>query len=757
MFEWLRGSDEPGVLLAENADQSCIEEPETPAPIFAVRAFKTALFGGPHPERYERGRDQESLEKHLPHSQGSPQPLSIIPRQDERSCVFKRSKTTPQVSPAKGILLTPGTTVARRKTVSFGNLAAHGGATAKKNETISTQSTRDSEKQSRDDPIIDGRRQTTLSKNQFMAQLDESKHRLSRQAEHDIKPPQQQPSRGDISAKDRPNETELCRNLADLTLDLSKPCSRSGQHWKTEFERYHKKSDREMKKIIRYGQAVKSYAERKDQEATKLGEKLTQELEKCAAMEAKVSMLATQLAASRGNDPNTSMDRCQLVEDLTKQTALAIRYKQKAERYRAALRRQNSGETVPEAKNRGNTDPITTSPTRDHDIRNQEPKDRISELDRLRVELQHHQTQICVAENKAEKLGIANNKLRTTLLRVKREMSNYDNRRLRHESNFKQQIEKLKTENKAYEKKLQRLTMGHQELLDHISEQLVRNSPGDQPEDYNVPSTQAARTVEATTRTTVTCNDINVAPVEGKHTRRELHHVKPRRSQLPKDLGDLVKESQTVSAGQVVSSKNSGLVTARRLARSSDALDIWAENAERDTADSIPPLADPAIDIPPVILHEAACNALKEIDTNTIPAVPQGLSTPETPRPTLKALAVMDSSLNGDFPSPEYNLPSTIERTNERKTTTASAAPLAANAPSTVSRTRSISSRPPLGEDNFAQRSNASILSGRMRMPTTSSGKSRLEELPSDRAAAAKARLAERKSLKERKKENIKL
>ncbi|KAL9044808.1 MAG: hypothetical protein Q9214_002083, partial [Letrouitia sp. 1 TL-2023] len=709
MLEWLRGSNEAGRPSAENADQSCIEEPETPAPVFAVRAFKTALFGSPHPERYERGRDQQSLEKHLLHSRGSPQPLSRIPRQDERSRVLNRSKTTPQVSPAKGILLTPGATAARRKTVSFGSLAVDGGTTAKENEIISTQSVRDFEKQSRDDPIVDGWRQTTLTKDQFMAQLDESKHRLGRKVEQNIKPSQQQPQKGDIGHTGHPDEAELCRNFTDLTLDLSRPRSKSGRHWKTEFEQYHKKSDREMKKIIKYGQAVKSYAERKDQEATKLGEKLTQELEKCAAMEAKVSMLATQLAANRENDPTTPADRCQLVEDLAKQTALAIRYKQKAERYRAALRRQNSGETVPEAKNRGNTECITTSPIREHDIQNEESEDRTSELERLRIELQRHQTRISVAETKAEKLEIANDKLKNTLLRVKREMNNYDNRRLRHESNFKQQIEKLTTENKAYEKKLQRLTLGHQELLDHINEQLVRNSPGDRPEGYIVPSVQAARTVGATTRNTVICNDINVASGDQRHTRRELQHVKPKRNQVSKNPSDLVKESQTMSAGQVVKSKHSGLI-AKRLARSPGAPDIWVKNTERDTADGTPPLADPAIDIPSMIVHEAACNALKEIDTNT-QAAPQGSSTPETPRPTLKALAVMDSSLNGDFPSPESNWSSKIERTDERKPPTASAALSAAIVPSTVSRTRSISSRPSLREVEFTQRSNASILS----------------------------------------------
>lgn len=738
------------------ADQSCIEEPETPAPVFAVRALKTALFGSPHPERYETGQDQESLKKHLPQSRGSPQPSSRISRQDKRPRELNRSKTTPQVSPAKGILLTPGATAARRKTVSFGNLAVGGSATAKESEVISIQSARDSEKQSRDDVIIDGQRQAMLTKDQFTAQLDKSKHRLGRQVEHNIKPPDQQPPKGDISPTGRPKETEMCRNFTDLTLDLSKPRSKSGQHWKTEFEQYHQKSDREMKKIIKYGQAVKSYAERKDQEATKLGEKLTQELEKCAAMEAKVSILATKLAANRGNDPTTSADRCQLVEDLAKQTALAIRYKQKAERYRAALRRQNSGETVPNTKQRENKECITTPTLPDHNIQNREPEDCTSELERLKIELQHHQTQINVAEIKAEKLEAANNKLKNTLLRVKREMNNYDNRRLRHESSFKQQIEKLKIENKTYEKKLQRLTMGHQELLDNINEQLVRNSPGDRPEGYIVPSVQAAHTIRGTTRTTASCNDINVAPGEGRHTGRELQHVRPKRSQNLRSSDDLVKESQTMSAGQVITRKRSGL-TAQRSARSSGALHIWVENPETNTADSISPLADPAVDIPPMIVHEAACNALKEIDTNTIAAVPQGSSTPETPRPTLKALAAMDSSLNGEFPSPESNWPSKIEGTNGRKPITASAAPSAANDRSTASQITSIPSRPSLREDDFAQRSNASILSSKWRMPATSSGKSRLEELPSERAAAAKARLAERKSLKERKKENIKL
>lgn len=77
-------------------DTTQIDQPDTPAPVFAARAFKAALFGSPsrrHPTSNAR------------HSRRQP--------------LIERDAGTPSKPP--GILLTPGTGTTRRKRVSFGH------------------------------------------------------------------------------------------------------------------------------------------------------------------------------------------------------------------------------------------------------------------------------------------------------------------------------------------------------------------------------------------------------------------------------------------------------------------------------------------------------------------------------------------------------------------------------------------------------------------------------------------------------------
>jgi hypothetical protein len=76
-------------------DTTQLEQPDTPAPVFAARAFKGALFGTPSVNRVTSGPKQPVVE----------------PTTDETT-------GTPQSKP-QGILLTPGTGTTRAKRVSF--------------------------------------------------------------------------------------------------------------------------------------------------------------------------------------------------------------------------------------------------------------------------------------------------------------------------------------------------------------------------------------------------------------------------------------------------------------------------------------------------------------------------------------------------------------------------------------------------------------------------------------------------------------
>ncbi|KAJ4168079.1 hypothetical protein NW754_011893 [Fusarium falciforme] len=96
MLGWMlrRGEDAPNAV--NDGDTTQIDAPDTPAPVFAARAFKSALFGTP-----ARPSDNQAT----------------------RAAKQKNMKTeaVSQTPPRpQGILLTPGTGTTRRKRVSFG-------------------------------------------------------------------------------------------------------------------------------------------------------------------------------------------------------------------------------------------------------------------------------------------------------------------------------------------------------------------------------------------------------------------------------------------------------------------------------------------------------------------------------------------------------------------------------------------------------------------------------------------------------------
>lgn len=97
-------------------DTAQVDQPDTPAPVFAARAFKAALFGSPS-------------RRH---------PASTA-RNSRRPPLIERETGTP--SKPAGILLTPGTGTTRRKRVSFG----HELAASKAAETNGTTENSDDE------------------------------------------------------------------------------------------------------------------------------------------------------------------------------------------------------------------------------------------------------------------------------------------------------------------------------------------------------------------------------------------------------------------------------------------------------------------------------------------------------------------------------------------------------------------------------------------------------------------------------------
>lgn len=693
------------------------ESPETPAPVFAVRAFKTALFGTPHPDQNDEATEEKASPEHAGKTKHSPRAKITTPKIGIKSYAARAQRSTPLMSPAKGILVTPGTAAGRRKTVSFGGHGIPDEVTFAKPQDTSRANVEGSQEILGASPLEKTEKQSqslpTLTKELFEAQLDASKQRLNAH---------ERPAEASLGTKSFSADIELVglhpvqsaslEASLDFTVDLTKPRSQSGQHWKAEFEQYQKNSDLELKKIIQNGQNVKSYAEKKDVEATALHEKLKRELSKCAAMETKVSRLATQLANSKGHGAERSKDQAKLMDDLSRQTALAIRYKQKADRYRIAIKQQKSS-TLGGPCDEDQTEDLSAEITHVLDgAINSGDSGGQSELDMLRGELHALRSKLDIAEQKAAKLELVNAKLTKNFLRVQDEMENCDARRARKETSLRKREEVLVAEKKLCEGKLRRLTKEHAELLRSIESGPEANTHD--PLDPSGPRRQSL-------------NGNRTASLLGPGTglSQSNHHSVP-------------EAGRSSNVDAAAPSSHSGKSAFR-----GPVIDIWTVDSPNDTSYMSPPAAEPAINLSHVALFEANNNALQEIDSNSVSDLsPKPPLPPDTPRPTLGHLAKMDSALKPDFPSSHADPSSAVKRMNERRSTITSPRPSIVNMASSI-----------VKEDTpcaAGMQRNASLArTTGSRRPTLSGKGVKVGELPPERAAAAKARLAQRKSMKQ--------
>ena len=437
-------------------EESFIEdEPETPAPQFAIRALKSALLGTP-------GIKQNLNARHDAHD--------IADTTDAGQHKVAKSLRTLNIdlplSPTKGILVTPGTGANKRKTVSFGSLEPgieQCAINLVKNKTLTSEAAMNdlgsSEVQASARPA---EKESTLTKSLFEAQLEDSKQRIGRKSK-------QQRSDDDIKisldhreSSSSNGQAHLLSRVPDTTVDLNVPCSTSGKHWKGEYEQYHRQSNRELKRIIQHGQTIKSYAQRKDSEATSLNEKLNNQIAKTATMEARVSELATELANARMHGGIDRDSPAETISELAKQTALAIRYKQRADRYKATLDRRAQGKPSLEQADDCVHLSLDGGPTLASDAQNRQ-------VDLLRNDLKKLRSAVQAAEKNSLKLQSENTMLKQKMARVKDEMKSYETRRLAREERLKKKETKLIMEKKACEAKLADLATAHEKLQRNCS------------------------------------------------------------------------------------------------------------------------------------------------------------------------------------------------------------------------------------------------------------------------------------------------
>jgi myosin heavy subunit len=227
----------------------------------------------------------------------------------------------------------------------------------------------------------------------------------------------------------------------DMTLDLAEPYSHSGRYWKSEYDRYHEEAIAEMKRLVKHKQLVKSYAKKKDSEAIELGEKLKEEQQKVANMEAKISELVAQIAnrrlSGRENENHDQSNR-------------------RGQRHTSASIAQTPSETGPEL-NRA--------------------KEQLAEMGSLRDEMHSLRLNLSMAEKKVSRLQDENAKLAKDLAKVSEELDKSEKRRQSSEAQNHERALLLETIERDYDtlKELAKSQRGDAEgLLKKRHDQVVK-------------------------------------------------------------------------------------------------------------------------------------------------------------------------------------------------------------------------------------------------------------------------------------------
>ena len=422
--------------VAEEGTSQLEDGPETPAPVFAVRAFKTAFFGTPHQPR--GSTDDEQVKTAREDDEPTKSDNERSPAINIETPMKLRSDALH--SPAKGILLTPGTGATRRKTVSFGDyLKEEQTRPCTTDNTLLEFSSLAQDAHSAADSSIKpmSERRRSLSRTLF-----KSKKSPSRATERALRPQVSSkkaldPNPQNDASDPGPPSAEPASQITDTTVDLNKPRSRSGHFWKSEFEQYYKRSDREMKQVIQHGQRVKSFAAKKDAEASSLREKLGLEISKATAMENRVTELAMELARLRSKESELGSEGEEgLVNDLAKHALSAAKSKNKVERYKAAL---NEGHTsVAKAKEHNK---------RAKDKRSQEDLDASKLIHDMKV----LEETAATATKRAARLEAENQHLKEKLAQMKRETSDNEDRRKTREAKLKETANEAIAAKRSYE------------------------------------------------------------------------------------------------------------------------------------------------------------------------------------------------------------------------------------------------------------------------------------------------------------------
>ncbi|CAK7224318.1 hypothetical protein SBRCBS47491_005508 [Sporothrix bragantina] len=401
MLGWVikRGLD-GGRDAPEDPDDTRIEQPDTPGPVFAARAFKSALFGTP-------ARPDETVDNIANQPAAAPQPSvrtnSVAARETKMESDAKDPGATPRRVPG-GILLTPGTATSRRKRVSFGNEVMPCDGHEKKNEfridkngrrpNLFGEATRKESSRTTLARALDNARKQGNKKSQLTTAAKPAVEETALEADKwaDVDNNEAEEEGDDWEEVDDDNDRD-----PDITVDLNEPHSQSGRYWKSEFQRYQEDAKVEMGKLLKYKQLAKSYAKMKDAEAADMQTKLKEEKEKVMQMEGRITELAGQIARKRMD--GSDRDYQELISDLTRQTARAVQYRTQVKELEAMLQNHDKAAAPPALSNIASPRTQKTILETQRELRR--ARDQLRELAQAKDEVRRLKSALRAAEQRA--------------------------------------------------------------------------------------------------------------------------------------------------------------------------------------------------------------------------------------------------------------------------------------------------------------------------------------------------------------------
>jgi hypothetical protein len=215
------------VNVAAMAELTILDAPETPAPVFAFRALKGVIFGSPNDDD-ERNKENAKSPKQITTLRSKISALKAPPISPS-----KRRKINQYASPAKSILRTPGIPTPRRQNanVTFKDVTPSLSPEMMRKETTVKERLLE----------IEGKGAIAVT----VPEIEEA------------------PSAA-------PEKIETVLPIINKPQAVKQTEAPERTHDAFNFEAYKLSTEKEMKKLVRYGQKMREYARKQDEVNTKL-------------------------------------------------------------------------------------------------------------------------------------------------------------------------------------------------------------------------------------------------------------------------------------------------------------------------------------------------------------------------------------------------------------------------------------------------------------------------------------------------------